>query len=157
MSIEPRRPPPNAAGEETGLLKGATVGRYVVLGLLGRGGMAAGPLASWRLVDGYTFAAARSLQERPEQVESRAALDRLQKGKIIASLVRGHRRREALQGGLERPGICNSTPEISDELRVSDKPGANAAKVPFDEPPLVFELDFRDRVGRSSNAVYLIH
>src|SRR5580692_5487852 len=39
MSIEPRRPPPNAAGEETGLLKGATIGRYVVLGLLGRGGM----------------------------------------------------------------------------------------------------------------------
>jgi serine/threonine protein kinase/tetratricopeptide (TPR) repeat protein len=39
MSIEPRRPPPNAAGDETGLLKGATIGRYVVLGLLGRGGM----------------------------------------------------------------------------------------------------------------------
>jgi serine/threonine protein kinase/tetratricopeptide (TPR) repeat protein len=39
MSIEPRRPPPNAAGEETGLAKGATIGRYVVLGLLGRGGM----------------------------------------------------------------------------------------------------------------------
>src|SRR5579862_6912981 len=39
MSIQPRRPPPNAAGEETGLAKGATIGRYVVLGLLGRGGM----------------------------------------------------------------------------------------------------------------------
>ncbi|MES1164659.1 MAG: serine/threonine-protein kinase [Verrucomicrobiota bacterium] len=39
MSAQPRPPPPQAAGEEFGLAKGATVGRYVVLGLLGRGGM----------------------------------------------------------------------------------------------------------------------
>jgi eukaryotic-like serine/threonine-protein kinase len=39
MPAEPRRPPAAAAGEETGLLKGAAIGRYVVLGLLGRGGM----------------------------------------------------------------------------------------------------------------------
>ncbi|HVT06831.1 MAG TPA: serine/threonine-protein kinase [Polyangia bacterium] len=39
MSAEPRPPPAPAAGEEFGLAKGATVGRYVVLGLLGRGGM----------------------------------------------------------------------------------------------------------------------
>jgi serine/threonine protein kinase/tetratricopeptide (TPR) repeat protein len=37
MSAEPRRPPP--AAEDAGLVKGATIGRYVVLGLLGRGGM----------------------------------------------------------------------------------------------------------------------
>ncbi|HSS38575.1 MAG TPA: serine/threonine-protein kinase, partial [Polyangia bacterium] len=39
MPAQPRPPPPQAAGEEFGLSKGATVGRYVVLGLLGRGGM----------------------------------------------------------------------------------------------------------------------
>ncbi|HXJ20605.1 MAG TPA: serine/threonine-protein kinase [Polyangia bacterium] len=39
MSAEPRLPPPDEPGEETGLAKGATIGRYVVLGLLGRGGM----------------------------------------------------------------------------------------------------------------------
>ncbi|HEY6475651.1 MAG TPA: serine/threonine-protein kinase, partial [Polyangia bacterium] len=39
MSVEPRRPLPDATGEETGLVKGAAIGRYVVLGLLGRGGM----------------------------------------------------------------------------------------------------------------------
>src|SRR5579871_2672209 len=39
MSAEPRLPPPHEPGEETGLAKGATIGRYVVLGLLGRGGM----------------------------------------------------------------------------------------------------------------------
>ncbi len=39
MPAEPRRPPAATAGEETGLLKGAAIGRYVVLGLLGRGGM----------------------------------------------------------------------------------------------------------------------
>ena len=39
MPAEPRRPPADAAGDETGLAKGATIGRYVVLGLLGRGGM----------------------------------------------------------------------------------------------------------------------
>jgi serine/threonine protein kinase/tetratricopeptide (TPR) repeat protein len=38
MSAEPRRPRPDAP-DETGLVKGATIGRYVVLGLLGRGGM----------------------------------------------------------------------------------------------------------------------
>ena len=40
MSADPARPPPPApAGNEGGLAKGATIGRYVVLGLLGRGGM----------------------------------------------------------------------------------------------------------------------
>ncbi len=39
MSAQPRPPPAPAAAEEFGLSKGATVGRYVVLGLLGRGGM----------------------------------------------------------------------------------------------------------------------
>ena len=39
MSAEPVRPPPGGAGSEAGLAKGATIGRYVVLGLLGRGGM----------------------------------------------------------------------------------------------------------------------
>ncbi|HVY40594.1 MAG TPA: serine/threonine-protein kinase [Polyangia bacterium] len=39
MSAQPRPPPAAPAGEEFGLSKGATVGRYVVLGLLGRGGM----------------------------------------------------------------------------------------------------------------------
>src|SRR6185503_20637795 len=38
MSAEAQRPPGNDPGE-TGLAKGATIGRYVVLGLLGRGGM----------------------------------------------------------------------------------------------------------------------
>src|SRR4029079_14513653 len=39
MSAEPVGPPPGGAGSEAGLAKGATIGRYVVLGLLGRGGM----------------------------------------------------------------------------------------------------------------------
>ena len=39
MAGKPKGPPPAAAGEETGFAKGATIGRYVVLGLLGRGGM----------------------------------------------------------------------------------------------------------------------
>ena len=39
MSGRPKRPTPIPTGEETGLAKGATIGRYVVLGLLGRGGM----------------------------------------------------------------------------------------------------------------------
>ena len=40
MSADPARPaPPDPAGNEAGLAKGATIGRYVVLGLLGRGGM----------------------------------------------------------------------------------------------------------------------
>ena len=40
MSADPARPaPPDPAGNEVGLAKGATIGRYVVLGLLGRGGM----------------------------------------------------------------------------------------------------------------------
>ena len=39
MAGKPKGPTPAAAGEETGLAKGATIGRYVVLGLLGRGGM----------------------------------------------------------------------------------------------------------------------
>ncbi|MFL5307714.1 MAG: serine/threonine-protein kinase [Polyangia bacterium] len=39
MPAQPRPPPAPAAAEEFGLSKGATVGRYVVLGLLGRGGM----------------------------------------------------------------------------------------------------------------------
>src|SRR3982750_4803585 len=40
MSADPARPPPpTPAGNEAGLAKGATIGRYVVLGLLGRGGM----------------------------------------------------------------------------------------------------------------------
>ncbi len=39
MAGKPKGPLPAAAGEETGLAKGATIGRYVVLGLLGRGGM----------------------------------------------------------------------------------------------------------------------
>ena len=39
MSGRPKRPTPVSAVEETGLAKGATIGRYVVLGLLGRGGM----------------------------------------------------------------------------------------------------------------------
>src|SRR3954462_13336404 len=40
MSADPARPPPpTPAGNEAGLAKGATLGRYVILGLLGRGGM----------------------------------------------------------------------------------------------------------------------
>src|SRR5579871_1816494 len=39
MSAEPRRPPGGSPAEEPGLAKGAAIGRYVVLGLLGRGGM----------------------------------------------------------------------------------------------------------------------
>src|SRR3954467_5174761 len=39
MSADPARPPPTSAGGDGGLVKGATIGRYVVLGLLGRGGM----------------------------------------------------------------------------------------------------------------------
>src|SRR4051794_25024912 len=40
MSADPARPPPpTPAGNEGGLAKGATIGRYVALGLLGRGGM----------------------------------------------------------------------------------------------------------------------
>jgi tetratricopeptide (TPR) repeat protein len=39
MSADPARPPPTPTGNEAGLAKGATIGRYVVLGLLGRGGM----------------------------------------------------------------------------------------------------------------------
>jgi len=39
MSESPQRPAPFATAEEIGLAKGATIGRYVVLGLLGRGGM----------------------------------------------------------------------------------------------------------------------
>src|SRR4051795_2412218 len=39
MSESPKRPTPVFAAEEIGLAKGATIGRYVVLGLLGRGGM----------------------------------------------------------------------------------------------------------------------
>jgi serine/threonine protein kinase/tetratricopeptide (TPR) repeat protein len=39
MSAEPQRPAPAAPGNEPGLSKGATIGRYIVLGLLGRGGM----------------------------------------------------------------------------------------------------------------------
>ena len=39
MSSEPERSPPAGRGPEAGLAKGATIGRYVVLGLLGRGGM----------------------------------------------------------------------------------------------------------------------
>ncbi|HXU64693.1 MAG TPA: serine/threonine-protein kinase [Polyangia bacterium] len=39
MSADPGLPPPDAPGEEFGLAKGATIGRYVVLGVLGRGGM----------------------------------------------------------------------------------------------------------------------
>jgi serine/threonine protein kinase/tetratricopeptide (TPR) repeat protein len=39
MSADPRRPSGDAPAEETGLAKGAAIGRYVVLGLLGRGGM----------------------------------------------------------------------------------------------------------------------
>ena len=39
MSGRPKRPTPPSAVEENGLAKGATIGRYVVLGLLGRGGM----------------------------------------------------------------------------------------------------------------------
>jgi tetratricopeptide (TPR) repeat protein len=38
-AAETRLPPPDEPGEENGLAKGATIGRYVVLGLLGRGGM----------------------------------------------------------------------------------------------------------------------
>src|SRR5215471_10285336 len=39
MSADPIRPSPGAANEVASLPKGATIGRYVVLGLLGRGGM----------------------------------------------------------------------------------------------------------------------
>src|SRR6478735_6080524 len=39
MSADPARPQPAPAGGEPNLAKGATIGRYVVLGLLGRGGM----------------------------------------------------------------------------------------------------------------------
>jgi tetratricopeptide (TPR) repeat protein/predicted Ser/Thr protein kinase len=39
MSADPDALPPDAAGGEFGLKKGATIGRYIVLGLLGRGGM----------------------------------------------------------------------------------------------------------------------
>src|SRR3954471_1177084 len=39
MSERPKRPIPESAGDDIGLEKGATIGRYVVLGLLGRGGM----------------------------------------------------------------------------------------------------------------------
>ena len=39
MPAEPRRPSSDAAADENGLAKGAAIGRYVVLGLLGRGGM----------------------------------------------------------------------------------------------------------------------
>src|SRR6185503_6295830 len=39
MSAEPQRPPAQPPGGEPGLAKGATIGRYIVLGLLGRGGM----------------------------------------------------------------------------------------------------------------------
>ena len=39
MPGEPLRPPPDASADEMGQAKGATIGRYVVLGLLGRGGM----------------------------------------------------------------------------------------------------------------------
>jgi tetratricopeptide (TPR) repeat protein len=39
MSVERERAAPNPAGGEPNLAKGATIGRYVVLGLLGRGGM----------------------------------------------------------------------------------------------------------------------
>ena len=35
----PSRPAPDAPTDDVGLAKGATIGRYVVLGLLGRGGM----------------------------------------------------------------------------------------------------------------------
>src|SRR3954462_7148625 len=39
MSADAARPPTTAAGNEAGLAKGAMIGRFVVLGLLGRGGM----------------------------------------------------------------------------------------------------------------------
>src|SRR3954470_5845866 len=39
MSVDTTTPPTDAPGEESGLPKGATVGRYVVLGLRGRGAM----------------------------------------------------------------------------------------------------------------------
>src|SRR5215471_1143718 len=39
MSADSLRPAPGASDEDVGLHKGATIGRYVVLGLLGRGGM----------------------------------------------------------------------------------------------------------------------
>src|SRR6266540_7390680 len=39
MSSEPAPAAPSPAPNEPGLAKGATIGRYVVLGLLGRGGM----------------------------------------------------------------------------------------------------------------------
>jgi tRNA A-37 threonylcarbamoyl transferase component Bud32/tetratricopeptide (TPR) repeat protein len=39
MSAEPGPAPPDASSQEFGLTKGATIGRYIVLGLLGRGGM----------------------------------------------------------------------------------------------------------------------
>src|SRR6185503_15272351 len=39
MSAEPQRPPAQPPGGEPGLAKGATIDRYIVLGLLGRGGM----------------------------------------------------------------------------------------------------------------------
>src|SRR4051812_9680803 len=39
MSNDVARPPTDAPGQAGGLEKGATIGRYVVLGLLGRGGM----------------------------------------------------------------------------------------------------------------------
>jgi eukaryotic-like serine/threonine-protein kinase len=39
MSAEPTQRPPPASGNEPGLAQGARIGRYVVLGLLGRGGM----------------------------------------------------------------------------------------------------------------------
>src|SRR6186713_3537102 len=39
MSAEPTQRPPPASGGEPGLAQGARIGRHVVLGLLGRGGM----------------------------------------------------------------------------------------------------------------------
>ena len=39
MSADPARPEPDFLGGDAGLSKGASIGRYVVLGLVGRGGM----------------------------------------------------------------------------------------------------------------------